>query len=361
VVLAIGIGVGVGEVVKWCEGRAAGVVRVLKVGCVGVPLMMLVLNYRASDQSENTTAYEHALNVFRTAEPGAVIFIEGDNHFFPVLYGRIVERMREEVTLYDRNNILFKVPAAARGIEGRSVSWEQKRDETEKKIIVENPDKAVYYAVFGPYAVDLPPSHELVPVGGLYRVFRNQRERRPEVLSALWRYYSTESFYRGFQRDFMNREVCAYFFFDRGKELILSGHRAAGLQNLRLSREIGYNDTLIHSDMGVFLADHGFFEEARLSLERALLHHEDLSGVYNSWGYYYNKKGEHEKAVDALRKAIQIKQDQFFFFSNLGFALYETGRRQESLAAFEKSLSLHENQPGIRKFVEENLRNQRNQ
>jgi len=85
VVLAVGIGVGVGEAVKWCEGRAAGVVGVLKVGCGVVPLIFMVLNYRAADQSENTTAYEHALNIFRTADPGAVVFIEGDNHFFPVL------------------------------------------------------------------------------------------------------------------------------------------------------------------------------------------------------------------------------------------------------------------------------------
>src|SRR5512136_118057 len=110
VVLAIGIGVGVGEVVKWCEGRAAKVVGVLKVGCGVIPLMFLVVNYRVSDQSENTTAYEHALNIFRTAEKDAILFMNGDNYVFPVTYGRLVERMREGVTLYDRHDILFKMP-----------------------------------------------------------------------------------------------------------------------------------------------------------------------------------------------------------------------------------------------------------
>ncbi len=355
VVLAIGIGVGVGEVVRWCEGRAAGVVGVLRVGCGVIPLVFLVLNYRVSDQSENTTAYEHALNIFRTAERNAILFMNGDNYIFPVTYGRWVERMREDVTLYDRHNILFKMPGAALGIEARSVPWEQKRNEMEKQIIAENPGRAVYYAVFGPYAVDLPPSNELTPDGVLYRVARKEGDSRGKTFSVAWKYYSTESFYGSFERDFMNREVCAYFFFDRGKDLMLSGQKSAGLQNLRLAREIGYNDNVIHSDMGIFFTDHGFFEEARLSLERALLYHEDLSGVHNNWGYYYNKIGEHQHAVTSFQKAVELKPDRFFLLNNLGFALFETGQKQEAAAAFEKSLSLHQDQPGIRKFMEENL------
>jgi len=320
-----------------------------------IPLVFLVMNYRVSDQSENTTAYEHALNIFRTAKKDAILFMNGDNYIFPVTYGRLVERIREDVTLYDRHNILFKMPGAAMGIEARSVPWEQKRNEMEKQIIAENSDRALYYAVFGPYAVDLPSSYELIPVGVLYRVSAGQRESRPETLTAVWKYYSTESFYISLERDFMNREVCAYFFFDRGKDMVLSGQRAAGLQNLRLAREIGYNDNVIHSDMGVFLVDHGFFEEARLSLEKALQYHEDLSGVHNNWGYYHNKTGEHEKAVASFQKAVELKPDRFFILNNLGFAFFETGQKQESKAAFEKSLSLHQEQPGIRKFMEENL------
>jgi hypothetical protein len=317
--------------------------------------MFLVLNYRVSDQSENYTAYEHALNVFRTAEKGSILFMNGDNYIFPVTYGRLVERMREDVTLYDRHNILFKMPGAAQGIEAHSTMWEEKRNETEKKIIAENWEKPIHYAVFGPYAIDLAVSHELIPEGFLHRVFRKGDEISPNHVDTVWKYYSTESFYRSFERDFMNREICAYYFFSWGKELILSGRTSAGFQNLRLAREIGHNDKLIHSEMAIFLTDHGFFEEAHLSLERALLYHEDLSGVHNNWGYYYHKIGDSEKAVESFRKAVQLRPDRFFFFNNLGFALYEVGQRQESRAALEKSLSLHQNQPGIRKFMDESF------
>ncbi len=106
-----------------------------------------------------------------------------------------------------------------------------------------------------------------------------------------------DSVYASFEKDFMNREISAYYFFDRGKALILSGQTLAGLTHVKRARDVGYNDNVIHSEMAVFLTDHGFFEEARLSLERALLYHEDLSGVHNNWGYYYHKIGKHEEAV----------------------------------------------------------------
>jgi len=355
VVLVVGIGVEVGEVVRWCEGRATGVVRVLKVGCGVIPAVFLMLNYGVSDQSENTTAYEHALNILRTAEEESILFMNGDNYVFPVAYARLVERMREDVRLYDRHNILFKIPEVAQGNAVDRASWEEKRNEGERRIIAENPDKSIFYGVFGPYAVDLMPSQRMIPEGVLHRLQRSGEGPRADPMNTLWKYYATESFYESFQRDFMNREICAYFFFNRGRDLIVSGRRSAGLQNLRLAREIGYNDNVIHSDMGVFLADHGFFEEARISLEMALLYHEDLSGVYNNWGYYYQKIGDQEKAGEALRKAVQLRPDRFVFWNNLGFALYEMGQKRESLAALEKSLSLFENQPGIRKFIEENL------
>ena len=279
--------------------------------------------------------------------------MNGDNYIFPVTYGRIVERMREDVTLYDRLNILFKMPGAVQGIKPRSTMWEEKRNETEKKIIAENWEKTIYYAVFGPYAIDLPASHELIPEGLLHRVFRKGDRIRPNHVDTVWKYYSTESFYESFERDFMNREICAYFFFSRGKDLVLSGRRSAGVQNLRLAREIAYNDNVIHSDMGIFFTDHGFLEEARLSLERALLYHEDLSGVYNNWGYYYHKIGDPDKAVMSFRKAVDLKPERYGFLNNLAFALFEAGHKEEASRVFERSLSLKKNQPEVRKFMKE--------
>ncbi len=228
VVLAVGIGIGVGDVLKWCEGRAAGVVGVLKVGCGVIPLMFLVLNYRVSDQSENYTAYEHALNVFRTADHGAVLFMNGDNYIFPVTYGRIVERMREDVTLYDRNNILFKMPERCRNWKPAALSGRRKETRRKKRSSHGNLKKDhLLCRVWSCMPSTMPVSHELIPEGLLHRVFRKGETIHSDTVNPVWKYYSTESFYGRFERDFMNREICAYFFFSRGKTLVLSGRRSA--------------------------------------------------------------------------------------------------------------------------------------
>jgi Flp pilus assembly protein TadD len=315
--------------------------------------MFLVLNFGVSDQSRNYTAYEHALNIFRTTERGPVLFINGDNHLFPVIYTRVVERMREDAVVYDRLNLIFKMPQAGKGVPPRTMTWEENRNALEKGIIVESRGRPVYYAVFGPYAVDLPDRHRLIQKGILYRVVKEGENVEARDLHRVWATYAMESAYELFEKDFMNREICAYYFFDRGKTLILFGQTTAGLTHMKRAREVGYNDNVIHSEMAVFLTDHGFFEEAKLSLERALLYHEDLSGVHNNWGYYYHKIGKYEEAVMSFRKAVDLKPERYGFLNNLAFALFEAGHREEASRVFQKSLSLKENQPEIRSFVKD--------
>jgi Flp pilus assembly protein TadD len=171
------------------------------------------------------------------------------------------------------------------------------------------------------------------------------------ALNRVWATYAMESVYEPFEKDFMNREICAYYFFDRGKALILSGQTSAGLAHMKRARDVGYDDNVVHSEMAVFLTDHGFFEEAKLSLERALLYHEDLSGVLNNWGYYYDKIGKHEEAVKSFRRAVELKPERYGFLNNLGFALFEAGEKEEASRVFQKSLSLKEGQPEIRIFM----------
>jgi len=353
-VLAIGIGVGVADLAKRCERVvSAGMMRGVKVGCGVVPGMFLLLNFGVSDQSRNYTAYEHALNIFRTTENRPVLFINGDNHLFPVIYAHLVERMREDAVIYDRLNLIFKMPQTGKSIAPRTMAWEEERNSREKAMITATTRNPVYYAVFGPYAVDMPDAYRLIQKGILHQVVKEGEEVDGQGLRSVWSTYATESVYEPFEKDFMNREVRASFFFERGKALVLSGQTSAGLTQMKLAREMGYNDNVIHSEMAVFLTDHGFFEEARLSLGKALLYHEDLSGVYNNWGYYYHKIGNYEEAVSSFRKAVDLKPDRYGFLNNLGYALFEAGHKEESSRVFGKSLSLKENQPEVRKFMKE--------
>jgi tetratricopeptide (TPR) repeat protein len=319
-------------------------------GCI--PIVPLVLNFNLCNQSRNYSAYEQTVNIFRTVKPGDVLFVNGDNYIFPVTYGHIAERMGEHIAVYDRLSLIFKMPEVSFHSGPRPFAWEQGRNRTEKRILEEKKCDGVFYAVFGPRSIDLPDGCILVPYGTLYKALAETTPFHPMV-GDIWRTYSTESFSGNLGRDYMNREMAAYFHFFRGMAFILSGESSLGLKYMSLASEVGYNDELLFSDMGVFLTDHGFFDEARGALEKALTHHEDLSAVYNNWGYYYHWVGDHENAVKSFSKAVDLKPERYGFLNNLAFALFEAGRKEEASRIFEKSLSLNDSQPEIRKFMKE--------
>lgn len=356
VVVAVLAGCGVGQVLdslKGYERIGKGTRRIVEGVCCCIPIVPLVLNFNLCDQSRNYSAYEQTVNIFRTMNAGDVLFVNGDNYIFPVTYGRIMERIGEHVAVYDRLSLIFKMPDVQFHSGPRPSAWEQGRHRTEKRILEEKRCDGVFYAVFGPRSVDLPDGCTLVPYGTLHKALTEGSRFHP-MAGDIWRYYTTESFIDNFGRDYMNREMAAYFHFFRGMAFLLSGESSLGLKYMSLASEVGFNDELLFSDMGVFLMDHGFLDEARGALEKALTHHEDLSAVYNNWGYYYHKIGDHGMAVNSFRKAVDLKPDRFGLLNNLGFALFEAGRKEEASRVFERSLSLKENQREIRIFMNEN-------
>jgi Flp pilus assembly protein TadD len=108
---------------------------------------------------------------------------------------------------------------------------------------------------------------------------------------------------------------------------------------------------MIHSDMGVFLTNQGLFEEALSELEKALIHNENLSGVYNNWGYYYYKLHDHHNSAIYYRKAIELDPQNCGYYNNLGLTLWDAGRRNEAVFAFQKSMAINPNQPKLESFL----------
>jgi tetratricopeptide (TPR) repeat protein len=349
VVLAIGIGIGVGEGVRWCERRGARVVGVLKVGCGVIPLMFVVLNYRVSDQSENYTAYEHALNIFRTADSGAALFVEGDNHFFPVTYGRIVERMREDVALYDRLNLVFKTPYVGKGDRIFHGTWGRLRSLLEKEIIAQNENRVILYAVFDPFALVVPEGEILVPYGLLHRVMKKEGPGAVYKLPGLWKYYSSETFYENFEKDFMTRQVTGHFFLRYGMYLYSTGEHQRGLRTMEDASQLGYDDAGILCEAAIFFSDQGLFDLAQDYLARAPVKRQNAPVIENNWGCFYYKKGDYEKAVEAFGKALKQSPESLAYRRNLALALSGAGRKEEAAQVMKQDLETshpHEKRPG---------------
>jgi hypothetical protein len=356
IVLSFLTGLGVAQVLRKISGFSkigTQTRKLLLVSLSLLPLLLLFFRYGPCDQSDNYTAYEHATNILRSAEQGSTLIVGGDNNVFPLIYGRMVERAREDVNVYDRYNLIFKWPVSRlKGSEiQKGEGWESIRTHMERQLIRDQAFRGVFLALFNPQSIEVPNGFRSYPYGVAFKVIRRGVKPHPDELKLLWRYYSAESFYKDIARDYMTRQVTAYYHFSLGRYLFKAGFRDKGIDAVKLASNMGYNDEILHSDIAVFFTKQGLFKEAESELEKALRYAEDQGMVYNNWGYYYNAVGDHEKSITSLTRATQLSPKNHIFYNNLGLALLDAERTDEAEEAFRKSTRLLPNQPRIKRLL----------
>jgi tetratricopeptide (TPR) repeat protein len=349
-VLTILSGIGVADILKRIRGSTQIGARFEKAASgafILIPLVPLLANIDYCNQSRNYAAYEHAVNILRTTGKGSVLFIDGDNNVFPVIYARICEGMGEDVRILDRFNLVFRWNSS----NGRTVH--PSLNSLVERMVRENDTRGVYLSVFDPNAFPLPQGFRLIPYGVLTKIESEKISVTSGELDDLWNRYSTLSFHDAMGRDYMHRQVSGYFHFYLGRHYFQSGSPKKGLKSIRTASLVAYNDEMIHSDIGVFLTEQRLFDEARLELESALKYAENAGMVHNNFGYFYNALGDHEKSVASLRKSVELEPRNRVYLNNLGFALLNSGRKEEAVPVLSRSLEVEKEQPHIRSVLEE--------
>lgn len=356
--LSILSGIGINDILnklKTMDGR--GQIRIysfISTFCYIVPAILFISNYDVCDQSRNYVGYEHPINAFRTINYGGTLFVDGDNNIFPITYSRFVERMREDVIIYDRKNLFFIMPYLDNHVKDiNKIDWGTKLNTMQKKIIQDNVSNGVFFFVFDHYSVALPENHKLTPYGTLIFAKNDYLKINNARLLSIWKYFTTESIEDNFERDYMNREVSAHYYFVKGRHLVLIGGIEPGLKRLKMASEIGYNDEIINNKLALFYTDRGFYDMAEQELEKALDLGHDIAVAYNNWGNYHFKRGDIAKAIDSIKKAVEADPDNTIFYNNLGNMLMETGQIDAALNVFKKSLSIKNNQDDVKKILHE--------
>jgi tetratricopeptide (TPR) repeat protein len=304
--------------------------------------MFLLLNFGVSDQSRNYTAYEHALNIFRTTENRPILFINGDNHLFPVIYAHLVERMREDAFVYDRLNLVFKMIPAL-GVGNLSPGdWQRVRAEKEMAMIEHARPRDVFYVVFDPGSILMPASYSVTTYCLLHRVMKKEDSKRPYRVSNLWRYYATESFYEKFTQDFMNRQIHAHFRLRYGQFLFASGNPNAGLQSIQEASKIGFDDSGVHLAAASILINEDLRDKAREELDKASsLFCGGSALLDNNWGCYYFRLKDYDTAIGFFRKSADASPMTAMYHRNLALALKEAGRDIEAAQALDAFSQTH--------------------
>ena len=339
-VLAVGIGGGVQDVVQKCADSQrirAGVVRIMKLGCAAVPMIFMVLNHAASNQSRNYIAHEHAGNILRTPDLKESLFVEADNNFFPLIYARLVERMREDVVVYDRFDLVFKTPYIGDRSRMFYGDWKGLRSILEEEIIKRTRTGGVFFAVFDKSSITMPPSYELIPYCLLHRAVRMDKSGTPHRIPNRWSYYSSESFYDALELDFMSRQVKGHFFLRYGEFLFSSGNTEAARRYVIEASRTGYDDEGIHSMAATLFMKEGLFELARDELERASKSGAKPAIMHNNWGCYYFRQGDYGAAIASFRRAIEADRSGRVYYLNLSLALRKAGREEEADAALREA------------------------
>ena len=359
IVIAILIGIGISDLLNRYRLIAIKskikIYQISNIACCAVPVIFMASNFNICDQSRNYTAYEHALNVFRTVNYDGTMFIDGDNNLFPIIYARIVEQMRKDVMVFDQYDLFFKVQYM--GDKTPFVYYGERDDLFDflKKIIIEKKmPYGVYFSSFNPDDILMPEDYKLIRYGILSQITNNQMDINQKKQVSVWNYYLTVSLEDNFTRDFMNREVTAYYHLNKGRHLLMLGGIKAGLKRLKLAAQVGYDDDLIHTELSSLYVDYGFFKEARMELEKSLIYCQDLAGVYNNWGYYYSKRGDFNNAINYISKAVEKDPSNITYCNNLGFIFLNAGREKSAIEAFKKSLSINGKQENIKKILKEN-------
>jgi len=314
------------------------------------PVVLLTANLYQNDQHVNYTAYEYGANIMRSVPDDGTLVLGGDNIVFPVSYLKLAEHARPDIAVYDRYNIIFKMPFLYKENSVFVGKWEDLRHIIETELAKNR--KYVYLAVFNDKAY-LKQDCDLIPHGLTYRVVPSQQfESALKEEIKPWPSYIWESVNGTFYRDYMNRSVTSYLLFKMGRDLVLAGKQSSGVNMLERASSIASNDHGIHIDFALFYTDMGMYDEALAELKISSRYATKLAVLYNAWGYYYSKIGSVTKSIKAFEKSIAKNPEEFSVYNNLGLMFLEAGRNNQAKEAFKKSLSLKPDQHKLIDFME---------
>jgi tetratricopeptide (TPR) repeat protein len=187
----------------------------------------------------------------------------------------------------------------------------------------------LFLALLDSGSVTTPQSHVIIPYGLLHLVVKEQVS--PHRVGNMWRYYSTESFHEGFQRDYMNRQIYGHFKVRFAQHLFASGNAETGKRVMEDASRGAFDDYGVHLAASAILIDAGMFDMAKEEIEKAGLSGAGAATLHNIWGCYYFKKSEYGAAVESFRISLKAGGGSPVYYQNLLLALEKAGRPAEAV------------------------------
>ncbi len=292
------------EAIKNYAGR---VYKLALFSTVCFPAILFSLNYFENDFSKNYFAYDYGVNILNTLEPNSNLIVNGDNEIFSLLYLTRVEKMRPDVTLYDKiDGFIFK--------DINSIVSADKKNELNDnpalifEILRQKTEGPIYFTSDLQYQQS--PAVKSIPFGILYRVLReNESFDKPELDSIWRRYILRYVFSDRVYKDTMDKLIIANYFISRGEYFFLLGNKEKGKNSYDIASEIGRDILSVHNHLYHMYIYRNLLNESVKEINKSLSLKPDIAEAYYDLGVIFGNSGRYEDAIGLWRKALSIKPD----------------------------------------------------
>jgi 4-amino-4-deoxy-L-arabinose transferase-like glycosyltransferase/Tfp pilus assembly protein PilF len=277
------------------------------------------LHLGAANLARVSAGVDYGRDMLATVPEGGVLFVEGDDAFL-LAYVQQVLGERTDVTIYDRNGLLFRDELAEVGsapVAGENPLLYRVRREQEFVFgeLRSAAPRAVMFMTWPGYA--LPPALRFEPQGLFYRVLPSYAS--PLDTSTLWNSYHEQSVTEQALRtkNPFALTVAATYPLMRGERLLFDGHA----------------------------------DEAAMMFDRASALARNSETIHNYLGTIYGRLGDLGRAEREFLEAIRIKPISIRAWNNLAQARLLAGNVAGAREAWGRSLAVETAQPEVHRLL----------
>ena len=276
---------------QW-KGRK--ITTVVVIGSFTLPLFLLSANLHTNDWSSHRVALDHGINILQHVDHNAIVIADRNIWLFPLLYLHTVEKVRPDVTIYDRSGNLFeRIYDDPKAIFHSRQDLDEQRRKVEEKLFAKFPDRPVYYALdkdFENY------SYNVAPEGILYK--RNAATAK--IVDFPSTYSSILSLTDLPWQDTDTEYLVSYYHLRFGDWLASQGRKPEALSEYNKAYTFGKNHTIALGNVAVTFWRIGEREKAKTMYDELLKQDPFNTVALSNLAQITVEEGDGKRATDLL-------------------------------------------------------------
>ena len=351
--MAIFLGLGINYLYNM-EFKKAFLTKTAAILVCGLPLYLLVSNYKNADQSKYFYSYDYGLNMIKSMDKPGVAMLEGDYAVMPQMYFKYVEKKGNFCPV---TTIFLYVPWSVKNLKNEcpllrmTVGENASLGDKIRNVVESNyTDKDIYVSVFRKAFEEYYPAGNaaLVPYGAVMKLSLDKAGALKEASKKL-----KILTYRGLLEDKSHMNTTTKLGLSNYSSLYMeTGNAYSSLnqdglameylkQALALSNDRTRSICLTH--LGVLFSKTGRNEKALECYKEAVDVNPSMVEAYSNMAGIYNNSKEYDKAIEACEKAIKVNPKFSEAYNNLAIAYYSKGMKDKAVEMMEKAVSFNAN------------------